>query len=120
MNLKKFSLVFTLLVLSLLMLSVLSTVSASSIVVTDERSINNTNNSLILNEYDGEYNCDSADSKSIHSITEDNYYDYFKDAGFIDGNNYSYYNESNLINSDVLEGDTLELSGVFKNKSFVS
>ena len=119
MNLKKFSLVFTLLVLSLLVLSVLSTVSASSIVVTDESSINNTSNSLILNEYNNEYNGDSADSKSIHSITEDNYYDYFKDAGFIDGNNYSYYNESNLINSDVLEGDTLDLSGVFKNKSFV-
>ncbi len=119
MNLKKFSLVFTLLTLSLLVLSVLSVVSASSIVSTDESSINNTNNSLILNEYNGEYNDDGVDYKSIHSITEDNYYDYFKDAGFIDGSNYTYYNSSNLINPNVKSGDTLDLSGEFRNKSFI-
>lgn len=49
---------------------------------------------------------DSKSSKSIHTITEENYSLYFDSNG-------------NLINSLVLINDTINLSGNFSNKSFV-
>lgn len=99
MNLRKIVMVFTLLSVFLLAISV---VSAASVDVSD---------------IDGAYIV--KNSNSIHTVTEDNYYDYFKDAGFVDGSNYTFYNESNLINSDVCDGDIIDLSGVFRNKSFI-
>ena len=125
MNFKNLNILFSVFILLILSFSLLSVVDATSInedinsdknvseiSIDDNINLDKTLNELNINE-------DTVNNNSIHTITEDNYYDYFKDAGFIDGSNYTYYNSSNLINHNVKVGDTLDLSGEFRNKSFI-